>query len=398
MSETLAGSRVATVILPRSAAEAEHNGEDAYRLTEAIISYVNDMQQVGVYAAHELPAKAMQAYHADYYLAQVNNGGHSQFIHNCGEQWPTVVADALAGLEAMGALEQHRILMEAAAWVHAHPEAAGEQDGFSTRAEPLDEFDERFYAAEGETPMTALAASWIAGWPEVRVVADDAYARAIDELAAINPHLGPRRIWQTTAALRHQMNDSLQISIAVACGAVAPEPEAKVAPVRGGAYYEIDGRQQLAFSVETDKGWRLCVADEAGARLYDFKWNPDRKLEDILKEGSPRPGARLAAVGADTIERFAAVAHATQAAEAIDLLLRTAKLDPAATLTASRLQDDGATWIAVIGQRRVVATVSRHGADLTEPNGMPLLSVTKAEIDRHATVAAQGLATMCPPD
>src|SRR5688572_1301035 len=135
MSETLAGGRVATVILPRSAAEAGHNGEDAYRLTEAIVSYVNDMQQVGVYAPRELPVKAMQAYHADYYLAQVNNGGHSQLIHNSHEQWPIIVADALAGLEAMGALKQHRILMEAAAWVRAHPEAADEQDGFSIRAE-----------------------------------------------------------------------------------------------------------------------------------------------------------------------------------------------------------------------------------------------------------------------
>jgi hypothetical protein len=193
------------------------------------------------------------------------------------------------------------------------------------------------------------------------------------------------------------MNDSLQISIAVACGAVAPGPEAKVAPVRGGAYYQIEGRQQLAFSVETDKGWRLCVADDAGARLYEFNWTPDRKLEDILKQEPPGPGARLSAVSADTIERFAAVAHETQAAEAIDLLLRTAKLDPAAVLTAGRLQDDAATWIAVMGQRRVVATVSRHGADLTEPDGTPLLSVTRAEIGGHAAVAAQGLATLRLP-
>ena len=43
----------------------------------------------------------MQAYHADYYLALVNNGGHSQFIRNTGvAMLPTTSADALAGLRS----------------------------------------------------------------------------------------------------------------------------------------------------------------------------------------------------------------------------------------------------------------------------------------------------------
>ena len=123
MSTTFTGSsRLTTVIVRRTAVEAASKPDEGYHLTEAIVSYVNDMQQVGVYAARELPAKAMQAYHADYYLAEVNNGGHSQFIHNSGEAlWPTVSADALAGLAAMGAAAQHKILTEAVAWVAANP-------------------------------------------------------------------------------------------------------------------------------------------------------------------------------------------------------------------------------------------------------------------------------------
>src|SRR5262245_35523815 len=121
--------QLTTVIVPRAAAghtdDAANDPAAAERLIQAVVTYVNDVQHAGVYARHELPAKAMQAYHADYYLAQVLNGGHSQFIHNCGEIWPAVAADALAALETMGAGEQHRVLAEAVDWVRVHPEEAG---------------------------------------------------------------------------------------------------------------------------------------------------------------------------------------------------------------------------------------------------------------------------------
>ncbi|WP_461331769.1 DMP19 family protein [Bradyrhizobium diazoefficiens] len=78
------GSRLTTVVVSLDALEAAQAPEKADYLTEAVVYYVNEIQRVGVYKGRELPAVAMQAYHADYYLAQVNNGGHSQFIGNTG--------------------------------------------------------------------------------------------------------------------------------------------------------------------------------------------------------------------------------------------------------------------------------------------------------------------------
>ncbi len=147
--------RLTTVIVPRKWVDAAATPEGDYHMSAAIVDYVNDVQQAGVFARHEMPAKAMQAYHADYYLAQVNNGGHSQFIGNSGELLRTITADALAGLEAMGARTQHQILIEMAAWAVANPADAGAQDGFSVRAEPLDGLDKRFYAAEGRDARRA---------------------------------------------------------------------------------------------------------------------------------------------------------------------------------------------------------------------------------------------------
>ena len=166
---TMDEGRLTTVIVPRKWVGSRWLTPDgAYHMSAAIVDYVNDVQQAGVFARHEMPAKAMQAYHADYYLAQVNNGGHSQFIGNSGELLRTITADALAGLEAMG--RRWPTAKSCSRWPHGPPRTspdAGAQDGFGVRAEPLDGLDTRFYAAEAETPIAPLAARWIAGLARV---------------------------------------------------------------------------------------------------------------------------------------------------------------------------------------------------------------------------------------
>ncbi|MGY4411512.1 hypothetical protein ACVWW4_003248 [Bradyrhizobium sp. LB7.1] len=160
--------RLTMVVVPSKALEAARSPEKADHLTGAVVDYVNEIQSVGVYTAGELPAVAIQAYHADYYLSQVYNGGHSQFIGNTGlEMLPTTSGDALAGLKAMGASAQHQILQEMIAWVEAHPGEAALQTGFENRAAALSALDRRFFAAERQQPMTQLAARWIASWPRI---------------------------------------------------------------------------------------------------------------------------------------------------------------------------------------------------------------------------------------
>ena len=245
---TMDEGRLTTVIVPRKWVDAAATPDGAYHMSAAIVDYVNDVQQAGVFARHEMPAKAMQAYHADYYLAQVNNGGHSQFIGNSGELLRTITADALAGLEAMGAEAQHQILTEMAAWAAANPADAGAQDGFGIRARAA----RRAWTPGSTTaeqtrqwPNSPRAGS--PAWPELRIVEDDQYAAAIEELAALQPRLANcASSGGISQNIRYQVTDPLQIAIAAACGAVEPEPEIKVG-VGGGLYQEIEGEECLAF-------------------------------------------------------------------------------------------------------------------------------------------------------
>jgi len=370
--------RLTKVVVPRKALEAAQDPEKADYLTGAVVDYVNQIQRVGVYTRGELPAAAMQAYHADYYLAQVNNGGHSQFIGNTGiAMLPTTSGDALAGLEAMGASAQHQILKEMIAWVEEHPSEAAQQNGFENRPAVLNALDSRFYEAERQQPMTQLAARWIASWPELHVVAEEQYSSEIERLAQLQPHLSQRRIWQSVRHISFQMTDDLQITVAAACGAVMPESELKLM-VLPGFDTNVEGQQCKAFGVKTNKGSRLCAFDEAGGRLYE------------LAARSPIVGARLSTVGTDTIQNFARIAKQNLAAEAIDLLLRKLGLDPAAVITALSASEDRATWCAVTGKTGVMVETFGDRAQVIGSDDELLLTAMRDEIERHAADAAVG--------
>jgi hypothetical protein len=395
----IVGGRLTTVVVSQKALEAAQDPQKADYLTGALVDYVNEIQRAGSYTRDELPEVAMQAYHADYYLAQVFNGGHSQFIGNTGPaQLPITAGDALAALMAMGASEQHQILLEMMAWVEANPGEAAAQNGFTQRAAALKELDTRFYETERQQPMTPLAARWISSWPELQTVAPDQYASEIERLAQLHPHWSQRQIWRSVRKIRFQMMDRAQITAAAACGAVAPEPELKLLVIRG-SDQDVEAKKPIAFEVKTDKGARVCVYEEAGGQLYEYglgSQNPKpAEMHEILKSLPPSlVGRRLSVVPADTARNFSRVAEQNLAAEAVDLLLRNSGLDPAAMITALAVNDDRATWYAVTGKTGVMVETLCDRADLVGPDGKAVLTVTRAEIERHASEAVVGRDSM----
>jgi hypothetical protein len=348
-------------------------------LPAAISQFVHDITWAGGYLPDQLPPKVMHVHHLGYYVGQVCNGGHAQFFHNCGETFQTVAAGALAALKAMGAEKQHQALAAMAAWAETSSEESRE-----AQVNALDGFEKLFWAGENERPIEPLLGRWISSWPELRVVDNGRYDPAIDEIAALNPSRGPSLVWRNVQGIRYQMTDPVQIAIAAACGAVEPEPETKIRVARP-MRWEVEGEQCVAHAVWTLKGKRLCVCDDAGARLYAHK--PDQA----------DAGSRLSAVDAATIKRFVKVANETQAPEAIDLVLRRADVNPAAMITAWEALENEARWIAFTYYRVVVARTSPHGATLTDLDGRQLAAITKADIERHAAEIERGAAKMQAP-
>src|SRR5713226_504547 len=82
-------------------ADACFRSDEPGEIVESNISFLNALFEEYL-TAEEVSADALRSYCVDYYLAQVNNGGFSQFVYN--SRWsPQVVSFVREGLQAMEA-------------------------------------------------------------------------------------------------------------------------------------------------------------------------------------------------------------------------------------------------------------------------------------------------------
>ncbi|WGH79021.1 DMP19 family protein [Jannaschia ovalis] len=176
------GARRKRVIVPDAVL-----GPDAqpYALIGAVVDWTNAARDRGFYAAGEIDEVAPQAYNADYYYAQVCNGGHAQFRHN-SRMDPLTIAHALTGLRAAG--------LEPLAACLAELEAAGE-NADTTLCEAL---DSRFFAANDV--YHAKMNAWLR--PRVQIVPARAYDRRM--AAFLKRDRRRERRFQDRQALRLQ--------------------------------------------------------------------------------------------------------------------------------------------------------------------------------------------------
>jgi hypothetical protein len=84
------------IIVPEKAFKSE----SPYELVQSVVNFVNFALRHAFFHRDEIAQNAMRAYHVDYYLAQVNNGGHSQFAAN-SNMLDVILKDIDEGLDAM---------------------------------------------------------------------------------------------------------------------------------------------------------------------------------------------------------------------------------------------------------------------------------------------------------
>ena len=170
-----------------------------YDTVQAVVNYVNAAQAKAFLRPQELPPLALQVYEVDRYLAQVNNGGHAQYEHNCHRHFDMSLPAVEAGLRAMGAkpflkiFRQFRTLLDK----HQIEQAMTEPGKYRDILEPL---DKRFFAADKATPLSGFSARLIRR-SRPRLVPNDALDAAYAEMAAENPFRATREEVAKVAAL-----------------------------------------------------------------------------------------------------------------------------------------------------------------------------------------------------
>ena len=163
---------------------AEHTSWDAIVVLEASVTHDDPGEIVGsnvwfvnalledYLTADEVAPDSLRSYYVDYYLAQVNNGGFSQFVYN--SRWsPLVVRLIREGMRAMGAKRHLKVFEQGAKLVEAFGpdrlQAYFDSEYFGENADrdELNAPNVEFSAAEEAEDLLALNAAWLRKHPKL---------------------------------------------------------------------------------------------------------------------------------------------------------------------------------------------------------------------------------------
>lgn len=396
--------QVEKIIVPKSAMDALQT--DPYKLVQSVVDYVNYLMEVGRFNRFEIPFEAIQAYHCDYYLAQVNNGGHAQFVGNSRANLTYTLADILAGLSAMGADCYLELATKMERWIHANPKVASEQTGFEGGIAPeLEQLDIPFYELNQNQPLYKLNAEWIATRPNLMVVDDAEMGRVMEATIRLNPELDTRNITADIIKLNHMLSDPMWLGLGLA--GVSAENVEPLIQIGSGSQMNIQGNDVTCWTVVTTKGRRFGVVNGTGAALFERIEgnNPhlprnitpetikDVSLDDVLAFEAPKVGEMISAASSESIRVIKLICEGLNVGAAISLLM--GKMNPASQITSASVRSGGpdkdgalSVSIALVADNATKAytiVVDEENAWLlAEPGHAVLATATYDEIDRYS--------------
>jgi hypothetical protein len=380
---------VSRVIVSRSDFSAE---EDPGRLVNAVVKFVNAMNDQGAWRADELPVEAQQVYASDYYLAQVNNGGHAQFIWNGRSYLDKNCQLATGAFWAMRAPDHLAIMDDLVAWLKLVGEQAFDQTGLvgsGQRAPALDALDERFLSVQRTSPMTARSADWIRTWDCLTVAEDAAYPTAISEVAAQNPRQASRREIRALFPIISRTTQHMEIGFGLALSNLPVS--AILSSIQPGRFTELGGEDLPVFRLLTTAGEFQGVASTLGVAVYPGQEARKGLGLPSLPTDSEKP---LSMVPTQVIEALAKLSAQSNAGVAINFLLKDCFADASyLALGAQGVNVHRAPhhteWRVAATGKTLVAIVSESDASLLDERGKVLKRISsQAVTERFKAMSA----------
>jgi hypothetical protein len=314
------------VIVPESAfrAACSDDPQKSYAIVQAVINFVNAMSKAH-YDRNEICQKAVQAYHLDYYYAQVLNGGHTQFASNSGANLELALADARMALSTMSAVDYLAIADGMLSWLDANkgnwPQPLDYDAWYETTSKPFDSLDKAFYALDKANSLIRCNARWIAGWPELLVVSDAEYPQMIQHLAEANPNQSTRkRVAELTRIIGCLTSDMI-VGANLACTRM--QTPAFVIKIKAGQYFKLrpESDSQIFFYVQTNVGERLIAPNDDCFAVYE-----------VTQSSHRGPGDMLAFASRDDIDQFKTLAVRLDAGFALHSILERSNLPIGTTI------------------------------------------------------------------
>lgn len=148
--------------------------EDPYEIIGANIEFINILFRNYV-RRDEICIDSLKSYYVDYYLAQVNNGGFSQFVYN--SNWDDLLIDLiLEGLGDMGAHRNLSLFKKSAKIVSGMSKRNferyldGEYFGNYLQIGHLNKFNDRFFELQKTESLIQFNSSWLKSLPSLKVI------------------------------------------------------------------------------------------------------------------------------------------------------------------------------------------------------------------------------------
>lgn len=308
--------------------EGLSEGAESYHAAMDVVDYVNAVMHASLYKVGEFPEEAYALYAADYYIGQVKNGGHSQYISNDRNSLAaeSTIPYAIGGLELIGCKPFAECLKDMQTWMKRNPDEAAAQNGFTVRAEALEALDKRFFALDEEVYYGAVRA-WLAQSPMVRALPSADLQTMLDAVKEANHRYHDRYRVNCSAALDAGLsNDTIAVYRACAAGVTThgqlfnveyiargqpssllqhridddfTRPEHQLWQMQtstGWMYGQIDGEMVQLFvqEPETNKYHLLfhCALDRAKRQMaVAARQKPARFVQHLLGEHDPEDAA-----------------------------------------------------------------------------------------------------------
>jgi hypothetical protein len=145
--------------------DVSFRSDDPGEIVESNISFINALFEEYL-AADEVSPDALRSYYVDYYYAQVNNGGFSQFVYN--SHWkPRCIAYVREGITAMGANQHLELFEEGARLVEQlgndrlQTYFASQYFGENDTRDKLNAINDQFWKVDSNENLLVANAAWL---------------------------------------------------------------------------------------------------------------------------------------------------------------------------------------------------------------------------------------------
>jgi hypothetical protein len=260
---------VPSIVVSRSAFD---NPDDS-KIVGAVVDYINILRQQGAYLNSEMPENALRAYYVDYYLAQVMNGGHSQFIHNSRLQEGELqhIREGLALLRLDPFIEifknfEERVMRDIA--------RAREQG-----VENHNELDDRFFKLDAYKTLMPANGRWLKSLDELKAVSDADYLHTMGALVTANPRRAERLAERARATIKYRLTQPLFSAAALVAARLDLH-----SPSLGGGTSEVDpdGNRQTAWGISSQSGRGLLFLGDKEIIYTESYLDDGRRFTDEL--------------------------------------------------------------------------------------------------------------------